>query len=232
MVEPPQLAASSNSRGHPGPAPWTHRASPQPSSEVRGAACSLLQPRVGTTDRLMTEKVLRRQIISTVSSSVGYFNILCLCKRHNGTRHKLTPSRSSGTSWRDAGELSGFEQLSCLQAPAPSDNGPPDYLYPERTTHTPPALATALLWSPTATTPSSTARGQEERRDNCVSTRQRSLILDEDLDSTSSSTASLMEGSRGHPRPPLVPRAQMGSVLEPQPAPGTVVKTRIQLGAD
>lgn len=120
MVEPPQLAASSNSRGHPGPAPWTHRASPQPSSEVRGAARSLLQPRVGTTDRLMTEKVLRRQIISTVSSSVGYFNILCLCKRHNGTRHKLTPSRSSGTSWRDAGELSGFEQLSCLQAPAPS----------------------------------------------------------------------------------------------------------------
>lgn len=56
----------------------------------------------------MTGKVLRRQVISTVSSSVGYFNILCLCKSHNGTRHKLTLSQSLGTSWRDMGELSGF----------------------------------------------------------------------------------------------------------------------------
>ena len=49
---------------------------------------------------LMTGKVLRRQVISTLPSSVGYFNTQCLCKRHNGTCHKLTPSQSSGTSRR------------------------------------------------------------------------------------------------------------------------------------
>jgi hypothetical protein len=48
----------------------------------------------------MTGRMLRRQVISTLSSPVGYFNTLCLCKRHNGIRHKLTPSHSSGTSWR------------------------------------------------------------------------------------------------------------------------------------
>lgn len=62
----------------------------------------------GWNDWLMTGKVLRRQVISTVSSSVGYFNILCLCKNHNGTRHKLTLSQSLGTSWRDAGNCPGF----------------------------------------------------------------------------------------------------------------------------
>lgn len=49
---------------------------------------------------LMMGKVLRRQVISTLSSSVGYFNTQCLCKRHNGTCHKLTLSQSSGTSRR------------------------------------------------------------------------------------------------------------------------------------
>lgn len=49
---------------------------------------------------LMTGKVLRRQVISTLSSSVGYFNTQYLCKRHNGTCHKLTLSQSSGTSRR------------------------------------------------------------------------------------------------------------------------------------
>lgn len=49
---------------------------------------------------LMTGKVLRRQVISTLSSSVGYFNTQYLCKRHNGTCQKLTLSQSSGTSRR------------------------------------------------------------------------------------------------------------------------------------
>lgn len=93
----------SNCPGHTKPLPSPILSTPsavQPSPCRKGAE--------GWDDWLMTGKVLRRQVISTVSSSVGYFNILCLCKSYNGTRHKLTLSQSLDTSWRDWGGLSGF----------------------------------------------------------------------------------------------------------------------------
>lgn len=92
------------SRGLQAPSPvLPPRPQPPPSSSPPPPPASLQKAAdasEGWNIWLMTEKVLRRQVISTVSSSVGYFNTRCLCKRHNGTCHKLTLSQSSGTSRR------------------------------------------------------------------------------------------------------------------------------------
>lgn len=98
------------------PAASSHPGLPLPPSRPPPSLRKAANASEGWNIWLMTGKVLRRQVISTLPSSVGYFNTQCLCKRHNGTCHKLTPSQSSGTSRRGRLQLLGLRDRRCLGA--------------------------------------------------------------------------------------------------------------------
>lgn len=111
-ADPPSPCSPGNCRLQPHPPPSSHPPRPRrlPPSRPPPSLQKAANASEGWDIWLMMGKVLRRQVISTLSSSVGYFNTQCLCKRHNGTCHKLTPSQSSGTSRRGCRAFVGISR--------------------------------------------------------------------------------------------------------------------------